>query len=133
MNYGSNGQAFCPWINDKGVASSLIQTNGVGKRHIGAGVVTNSKIATGTISMGAFADLGLVGKLNARFVTCTFTATTLTTVTHGLGRRPIGYHVIGNTKEAQIYNATTNWTSALATTVLRLRTGATCAVRLMVF
>lgn len=133
MAYGNDAEQFCPHINDKGITSNLVATNALQKRHIKAGAVTNSKIATGTISLGSFKDLGSVGKINAKYVTCTFTATTLTTVTHGLGRAPQGYLVVGKTKEADVYNATTNWASALATTVLRLRTGATCAVRLLVW
>ena len=131
--YGSNGEAFCPYINANGLASALIRTGGVAKRHIGANAVTNAKIASGTINLGTGTDGANVGRLDAKFVTCTFTATTAVSVTHGLGRIPIGYIPIWLSAKGATVRLATTAASALATTVIHIRPSATCNAKLWVF
>jgi hypothetical protein len=193
MPYGTTGQQFCPYINDKGIASGLVATgaisknkiaayavtsikigtgavskpkiaayavtnakigtnavskekiaanavtnakigtNAVSKEKIAANAVTNAKIASGTISLGSGVDGANVGRLNAKYVTCTFAGTTAQAVTHGLGRTPIGYIPVWlRGKTASIRLATTA-ASAMTASVIHIRPSATCVAMLWIF
>ena len=111
--YG-NKKDWCPHLNATGVRASLIGTGAVEGKHLAAQAVSNAKIATQTISLGTATDGAAWGKLNAMVCTISFaTCGVPVTVTHGLGRIPVGWNPLTVNKGGVVFV-----TGALGTTTI---------------
>lgn len=96
----------------------------------------NSEIQNGTIPLteviGTYVSGEFAGKLNARLLTTTTHGTPGTewSASHGLGRIPVGYIVIGKVGQVYVYDGTTTWTN----TLIYLRAShASISIKLIVF
>ncbi len=75
---------------------------------IASNAVTGAKIAAATISLGTGTTGVAMGKLDAIIaIGSTNSSNTEVTVTHGLGRVPVGYILIGSDLACNIYDSTT--------------------------
>lgn len=116
----------------RAVTTSKIANDSIKAAKIADNAVRTSEIGNGVITLGSAADGTIAGKLNAKYqvVTSTGLADTEFTVTHQLGRTPVGFLLVKSNKATSVYDSGTAWTD---TSIFLKSSAATAEITLIIF